>query len=180
MKKKVAVKVPRKSAKQAGPRLSHVDAGGNAQMVDISEKPGTQREAVAEVVVVMDEGTWALIAAKDVPKGDVLTAARLAGIMAAKRTPDLIPLCHPLQLSQVDLTFQAAPVEDGKVALCILAVARCIGQTGVEMEAMTAAAVSALTVYDMCKAVDRWMSVRELRLLEKRGGKSGTLRRPGY
>jgi cyclic pyranopterin phosphate synthase len=99
--------------------------------------------------------------------------------MAAKRTPDLIPLCHPLLLSQVDVTFEAAPAEPGKTALRILTVARCFGQTGVEMEAMTAAAVASLTVYDMCKAVDRWMSVREVRLLEKRGGKSGTVRRPG-
>lgn len=180
MKKKAAGKVSGKPAKRAGGRLSHVDAGGNARMVDVSAKPETQREAVAEVVVVMDDATWALISGGGVPKGDVLAAARLAGIMAAKRTPDLIPLCHPLQLSQVDITFQAAPVKDGKTGLCILAVARCLGQTGVEMEAMTAAAVAALTVYDMCKAADRWMSISELRLVEKRGGKSGTLRRPGY
>ncbi|HEY5999668.1 MAG TPA: cyclic pyranopterin monophosphate synthase MoaC, partial [bacterium] len=137
-------------------------------MVDIGGKPETQREAVAEATVVMDEATWALVAAKEIPKGDVLSAARLAGIMAGKRTPDVIPLCHPLLLSQVDLTFQAAPDGDGKTALRILAVARCIGQTGVEMEAMTAAAVAGLTVYDMCKAVDRWMTVRDVRLLAKR------------
>lgn len=160
-------------------KLSHVDASGRARMVDVSGKAETSREAVAEATVVMNAATWALAAAGEVPKGDVLSAARLAGIMAAKRTPELIPLCHPLQLSQVDVTFEALPALRGKTALRILAVARCFGQTGVEMEALTAAAVAALTVYDMCKSVDRWMTVREVRLLEKRGGKSGTLRRPG-
>jgi cyclic pyranopterin phosphate synthase len=160
-------------------KLSHVDAAGSARMVDISGKAETDREAVAEATVLMNDTTWALAAAGKVAKGDVLSAARLAGIMAAKRTPDLIPLCHPLLLTRVDVTFEARPAGRGRTALRILTVARCAGQTGVEMEAMTAAAVSALTVYDMCKAVDRWMSVREVRLLEKRGGKSGTLRRPG-
>jgi len=148
-------------------------------MVDVSAKADSHREAVAESTVLMRAATWALVAKGKVAKGDVLAAARLAGIMAAKRTPDLIPLCHPLLLSQVDLTFDARPSGREKTALRILAVARCIGQTGVEMEAMTAAAVAALTVYDMCKAADRWMSVKEVRLLEKRGGKSGTVRRPG-
>jgi len=167
------------SARGGKPALSHVDAQGKARMVDISAKAGTQREAVAESTVSMKAATWELVAGGMVAKGDVLAAARLAGIMAAKRTPDLIPLCHPLLLSQVDLTFDARPAGAGKIALRILAVARCTGQTGVEMEAMTAAAVAALTVYDMCKAADRWMSVKEVRLLEKRGGKSGTVRRPG-
>ena len=159
-------------------KLSHID-GGRARMVDVSAKAETSREAVAEATVVMDAATWALAASGKAAKGDVVGAARLAGIMAAKRTPELIPLCHPLLLSQVDVTFEARPAPRGKTALRILAVARCSGQTGVEMEAMTAAAVAALTVYDMCKAVDRWMSIVEVRLLEKRGGKSGTLRRPG-
>ena len=148
-------------------------------MVDVSGKVETSREAVAEATVVMNTTTWSLVAAGEVAKGDVLAAARLAGIMGAKRTPDLIPLCHPLLLSQVDLTFDARPSGRGRTALRILAVARCSGQTGVEMEAMTAAAVAALTVYDMCKAADRWMNIREVRLLEKSGGKSGSLRRPG-
>ena len=177
--KKSAGKAMESSAKKPARRLSHLDVLGNARMVDVGGKPESRREAVAEATVVMDEATWALVAAKEIPKGDVLSAARLAGIMAGKRTPDLIPLCHPLLLSQVDLTFQATHAGAGMIALRILAVARCSGQTGVEMEAMTAAAVSALTVYDMCKAVDRWMEIREVRLLEKRGGKSGTLRRPG-
>ncbi len=159
--------------------LSHVDASGRAKMVDVSGKDATQREAVAEATVVMGAATWALAAAGKAAKGDVLGAARIAGIMAAKRTPDLIPLCHPLLLSRVDVTFDARPAGRGKTVLRILAVARCSGQTGVEMEAMVAAAVAALTVYDMCKAVDRWMTVREVRLLEKSGGKSGTVRRPG-
>jgi cyclic pyranopterin phosphate synthase len=145
----------------------------------VSGKAETSRAAVAEATVVMDEATWALAASGKAAKGDVLGAARLAGIMAAKRTPDLIPLCHPLLLSRVDVTFAARPAVRGKVTLIILAVARCSGQTGVEMEAMTAASVAALTVYDMCKAVDRWMTIREVRLLEKRGGESGTLLRPG-
>lgn len=177
--KKNAGKAPKKRTKAPVARLSHLDSRGNARMVDIGGKPESQREAVAEAVVVMDEATWVLVAAGEIPKGDVLSAARVAGVMAAKRTPDLIPLCHPLLLSQVDVTFEAAPAEPGKTALRILTVARCFGQTGVEMEAMTAAAVASLTVYDMCKAVDRWMSVREVRLLEKRGGTSGTVRRPG-
>ena len=177
--KKRAGKTPKKAAPRTAARLSHLDTDGNARMVDIGGKPETLREAVAESAVLMEEATWALVAAKEIPKGDVLSAARLAGIMAGKRTPDLIPLCHPLLLSQVDVTFQAAPVDGARTALRILAVARCVGQTGVEMEAMTAASVAALTVYDMCKAVDRWMVISEVRLLEKRGGKSGTLRRPG-
>jgi cyclic pyranopterin phosphate synthase len=148
-------------------------------MVDVSGKAETAREAVAEATVLMSAATWALAAAGETAKGDVLGAARLAGIMAAKRTPDLIPLCHPLLLSQVDVTFDARAAAGGRVVLRILAVARCAGQTGVEMEAMTAAAVAALTVYDMCKAVERWMTIRDVRLLEKRGGKSGTVRRPG-
>ena len=169
----------KKAAKKPGRKLSHIDRRGNARMVDITGKPETQREAVAEATVVLEAATWALATAGKVAKGDVLSAARLAGIMAAKRTPDLIPLCHPLQLSQVDLTFDASPAARGRIALRILAVTRCFGQTGVEMEAMTAAAVAALTLYDMCKAADRWMRIEGVRLLEKRGGKSGTVRRPG-
>ena len=164
---------------QSSRTLSHLDEQGRARMVDVSGKGATVREAVAEATVVMQTATWELAAAGETAKGDVLGAARLAGIMAAKRTPDLIPLCHPLMLSQVDVTFEARPAPRGKTALRILTVARCSGQTGVEMEAMSAASVAALTVYDMCKAVDRWMTIREVRLLEKRGGKSGTLRRPG-
>jgi len=146
-------------------------------MVDVSGKAETLREAVAEATVVMRTATWELAAAGKAAKGDVLGAARLAGIMAAKRTPELIPLCHPLLLSQVEVAFEARGAGRGRTALRIRATARCAGPTGVEMEALTAAAVAALTVYDMCKAADRWMSIREVRLLEKRGGASGEMRR---
>ena len=157
--------------------LSHLDEQGRARMVDVSGKGATVREAVAEATVVMQTATWELAAAGETAKGDVLGAARLAGIMAAKRTPELIPLCHPLLLSQVEVAFEARGAGRSRTALRIRATVRCAGQTGVEMEALTAAAVAALTVYDMCKAADRWMTIRELRLLEKRGGKSGELRR---
>ena len=161
------------------PALSHVDAAGRARMVDVSAKAATARAATAEATVVMREATWELVAAGRAAKGDVLAAARIAGIMAAKRTPDLIPLCHPLALDDVAVDFAARPAGRGRTALRISATARCTGRTGVEMEAMTAAAVAALTVYDMCKAADRWMTVREVRLLAKSGGKSGAVRRPG-
>ena len=157
--------------------LSHLDAQGHARMVDVSGKAETLREAVAEATVVMRTATWELAASGKAAKGDVLGAARLAGIMAAKRTPELIPLCHPLLLSQVEVAFEARGAGRGRTALRIRATARCAGPTGVEMEALTAAAVAALTVYDMCKAADRWMSIREVRLLEKRGGASGEMRR---
>jgi len=166
------------TAKRKQPALSHLDAEGRASMVDVAGKAPSAREAVAEATVVMRSATWELAAAGGNPKGDVVAAARLAGIMAAKRTPGLIPLCHPLLLSFVGVEFSARPAGRGRTALRILATARCAGQTGVEMEAMTAAAVAALTVYDMCKAADRWMSVREVRLLAKSGGKSGAVRRP--
>jgi cyclic pyranopterin phosphate synthase len=148
-------------------------------MVDVAGKPVTAREAVAEATVEMRSETWRLASSGEAAKGDVLAAARIAGIQAAKRTPELIPLCHPLPLSSVSVAFSARAAGRGRTAVRILATARCEGQTGVEMEALTAAAVAALTVYDMCKAADRWMTIRAVRLLEKRGGKSGTVRRPG-
>lgn len=165
--------------RRSAPALNHLDARGRARMVDVSGKAETAREAVAEATVLMREATYALAASGKTAKGDVFAAARLAGILAAKRTPELIPLCHPLLLAQVDVAFEARPAPGGKTALRIRATARCSGPTGVEMEALTAAAVAALTVYDMVKAADRWLSIRELRLLEKRGGRSGTVRRPG-
>jgi len=148
-------------------------------MVDVSGKAASAREATAEATLLMRAATWELVRSGRAAKGDVLAAARIAGVMAAKRTPELIPLCHPLLLSQVTLEFAARPAGRGRTALRVTATARCTGSTGVEMEAMTAAAVAALTVYDMCKAADRWMTVREVRLLAKRGGASGDLRRPG-
>jgi molybdenum cofactor biosynthesis protein MoaC len=153
------------------PDLSHTDLAGHARMVDVSQKAETERIAVASARVVMRPETLARIAAGEVAKGDVLATARIAGIMAAKRTAELIPLCHPLALTSVavDLGCDAA-----RSAVEITATCRLKGRTGVEMEALTAASVAALTIYDMCKAIDRGMTVTDLRLLRKEGGKSGT------
>lgn len=149
--------------------LSHLDATGAARMVDVSEKTDTTRVATAEAFVRMKPETLALIQHGGMPKGDVLATARIAGIMAAKRTPDLIPLCHPLPVSGV--TVELAP--SGDSTLVIRATVKTTGKTGVEMEALTAASVAALTVYDMCKAVEKGMRIESVRLLEKHGGKSG-------
>lgn len=152
-------------------QLTHLDAEGHARMVDVSAKDETDRIAVAGARVVMRPATLEQIRAGDLPKGDVLTVARLAGIMAAKRTAELIPLCHPLALTSVAVDLACVP-ETSSVE--ITATCRLRGRTGVEMEALTAASVAALTIYDMCKAVDRGMIVTDLRLLRKSGGKSGT------
>jgi cyclic pyranopterin phosphate synthase len=149
--------------------FSHFDDSGQAVMVDVSAKPITARRATARARVVMAAATLALIEAGGAKKGDVLGVARLAGIMAAKRTADLIPLCHPLPLDSVTVDLTAAPPD----AVEITATVRTTGRTGVEMEALTAASVAALTVYDMCKAVDRGMRIEALRLVAKSGGKSG-------
>src|SRR5262249_16837675 len=151
--------------------LTHFDREGRARMVDVSGKDETEREAVAGASVIMKPATLALIMSGGVKKGDVLSVARLAGIMAAKRTPDLIPLCHPLALTAVSVDLTCDPERH---AVDIMARCRLKGRTGVEMEALTAAAVAALTVYDMCKAVDRGMTITDVRLLRKSGGKSGT------
>ncbi len=150
-------------------RLTHFDAAGNAAMVDVSAKPATARSASARVRVVMQPATLAMIAEGSAKKGDVLGVARLAGIMAAKRTADLIPLCHPLALSAVAVDLAIVPPD----AVEITATVRTTGPTGVEMEALTAASVAALTVYDMCKAADRAMRIEALRVVHKSGGKSG-------
>ncbi|MCC7366308.1 MAG: cyclic pyranopterin monophosphate synthase MoaC [Dehalococcoidia bacterium] len=155
--------------------LSHLDEQGAARMVDVSAKPDTERVAVAEAVVVMEPATLALIQEGGIPKGDVIAVARIAGIMAAKRTSDLIPMCHPLPVTGV--TVDLAP--EGAAQLRITARVKTAGKTGVEMEALTAASVAALTVYDMCKAVDRGMRIEGVRLLEKLGGKSGHWVAPG-
>ena len=152
------------------PEFTHLDAQGRAQMVDVSAKDETHRIAVAGARVVMRPATLEMIRAGDVAKGDVLAVARLAGIMAAKRTPELIPLCHPLALTSVTVDLACVPERN---AVEITATCRLRGRTGVEMEALTAAGVAALTIYDMCKAVDRGMVVTDLRLLRKSGGKSG-------
>jgi cyclic pyranopterin phosphate synthase len=150
--------------------LTHLDAEGHARMVDVGTKDETQREAVARGVVLMRPETLQKIVEGGMPKGDVLAVARIAGIMAAKRTPDLIPLCHPLLLTHVavDLTPDLAAS-----ALQIQATVRTTGKTGVEMEALTAVSAAALTIYDMCKAIDRGMRISDIRLAQKRGGRSG-------
>jgi len=155
-------------------RLTHLDENGAARMVDVGGKDVTEREAVACAEVAMQPETLRLIESGGHKKGDVLAVARVAGIQAAKKTSDLIPLCHPLMLTSVKVDFQANP-EAG--ILEITARCKLSGKTGVEMEALTAASVAALTVYDMCKAVDRGMEIRRVGLLEKSGGKSGDWRR---
>ncbi|MBN1920887.1 MAG: cyclic pyranopterin monophosphate synthase MoaC [Anaerolineae bacterium] len=152
------------------PQLTHLDEHGAAQMVDVSAKQPTRREALAAGEVRMQPATLALIQAGNVAKGDVLASARIAGIMAAKRTPELIPLCHPLPITSITIDFEF-DVERSSVT--ITACVRCTGITGVEMEALTAVSVAALTIYDMAKAVDRSMTLQNIRLLEKHGGKSG-------
>ena len=151
--------------------LTHFDESGNAHMVDVGGKDVTERVATARATVVMQPATLKLIRDKKAAKGDVLSVAQLAGIMAAKRTPDLIPLCHPLALSSVAVVLT---LDEARHAVDIEATCKLKGRTGVEMEALTAASVAALTVYDMCKAVDRGMVISEVKLLHKSGGKSGT------
>jgi cyclic pyranopterin phosphate synthase len=155
--------------------LTHLDESGRARMVDVSDKDITRREATAQAVVHMLPETARLIEAGAMAKGDVLAVAQVAGVMAAKRTPDLIPLCHPLAITGVDMDFD---LDVERAQLEIRATVRLTGRTGVEMEALTAAAVAALTVYDMCKAVDRAMSISDIQLLHKSGGKSGEFNRP--
>jgi cyclic pyranopterin phosphate synthase len=157
------------------PALTHINSKGEARMVDVSAKPATERVAVAEGSVVMSKATLDLIVKGDAAKGDVLGTARVAGIMAAKRTSELIPLCHPLALSKVTLDI----TPDTALPGCrIEATVKVTGPTGVEMEALTAVSVAALTVYDMIKAVERGVRIEGIRLVEKRGGKSGHYRAP--
>ena len=162
-----------RQSSRAGSALTHIDARGEARMVDVSEKPATERTAVAEGRVVMRKATLGLIASANAKKGDVLGTARVAGIMAAKRTSELIPLCHPLALSKVTLDITADP----KLPGCIVrATVKVTGPTGVEMEALTAVSVACLTIYDMIKAVERGVRIEGIRLVEKKGGKSGHYR----
>ena len=156
--------------------LSHIDARGQARMVDVGAKAETERVARAEARVVMAAETLSVIEDEAVPKGDVIAAARLAGIMAAKRTHELIPLCHQLNLTAVTVDIES---DRGLPGLTVTTEARLRGRTGVEMEALVAASIAALTIYDMCKAIDRGMEVTAVRLLEKSGGRSGTWRREG-
>jgi cyclic pyranopterin phosphate synthase len=152
--------------------FSHFDAAGNAAMVDVGAKPVTERSATAMARVVMRPETLRMILAGTARKGDVLGVARVAGIMGAKRTAELIPLCHPLPIDAVAVDL----LPDGEDAVAVTATVRTTGRTGVEMEALTAASIAALTVYDMCKSVDRGMRVEGLRVVEKSGGKSGDFR----
>lgn len=151
-------------------QLTHLDDQGRARMVDVGAKDETEREAVAGGRVRMRAETLALLRSGNLPKGDVLGTARVAGIMAAKRTSELIPLCHPLLLTNVAVDFA---YDEETPAVILTATVRCRGRTGVEMEALTAVSVAALTIYDMAKAVERGMVIEDIRLLEKRGGKSG-------
>jgi cyclic pyranopterin phosphate synthase len=150
--------------------LTHFDAKGRAVMVDVSAKPATERTAIARGSVIMQPATLQRIMEGGVKKGDVLSVARLAGIMGAKRTAELIPLCHPLALTSVELELACDPARN---AVDITATCKVTGPTGVEMEALTAVSVAALTIYDMCKAIDRGMRLSEIRLVEKSGGRSG-------
>jgi len=155
-------------------RLTHLDEQGDARMVDVGGKPVTERRAVARAVVRMSPETAKVVRAGDAPKGDVLGTARLAGVMAAKKTGDLIPLCHPIGLDHVDVE---AAIDEDRGIVTLTATASVTARTGVEMEAMTAASVAALTVYDMVKGVERGVAIEEVVLLEKTGGRGGAWRR---
>ncbi len=152
-------------------KLSHLDEHGAARMVDVSDKKKSEREAMAEAVIALSAEAFAAVVSGNAPKGDVLSTARLAGIMAAKKTPELIPLCHAIMLAKVDIAFE---MQNEKNAIRILATAKTTAETGVEMEALTAAGIAALTIYDMTKAVDKSAVIQSIRLLMKSGGKSGT------
>ena len=159
-----------RKASKGGAALTHIDSSGEARMVDVSAKPATERTAVAEGRVVMSKATLELIVSGNARKGDVLGTARIAGIMAAKRTSELIPLCHPLPITRVSVDLQ---VDRALGSVVCTAQVETFGRTGVEMEALVAVQIGLLTIYDMCKAVDRSMRIESVRLLEKRGGRSG-------
>ena len=156
-------------------KLTHIDAAGRAKMVDVGEKSETVREGVAEAVIKMKPETLGLIKAGQIKKGDVLAVAQVAGVMGAKKTPDLIPMCHPIEITGVDFDFS---IDDSKSSITITAAVRTVGRTGVEMEALTAVSTAALTIYDMCKAVDKGMVIEEVALVRKSGGRSGVYERP--
>ncbi len=157
-------------------KLTHLDKEGRAKMVDVTEKPSTVREAMARGSVSMKPETLRLIQDKKIPKGDVLCVARVAGIQAVKKTSELIPMCHPLNITSVSVDLSP---DDKRSKIDIEARVKVTGQTGVEMEALTAVSVSALTIYDMCKAVDKEMVISDIKLMEKKGGRSGHFKRGG-
>jgi cyclic pyranopterin phosphate synthase len=169
----MAKKPAEQAAENSSPKLTHLGQGGEARMVDVSAKDATERTAVAEGRVVMQTKTLDIVLTGNAVKGDVLAAARIAGIMAAKRTHQLIPLCHPLQISKIAIDIEPDHRLPGFV---VQATVKVTGQTGVEMEALTAASVACLTIYDMVKAVERGLRIEGIRLLEKQGGKSGHYR----
>ena len=152
-------------------KLTHIDDSGRARMVDVGQKPDTERVAVAKGAVKMQPETFELIKTGQVKKGDVLAVAQVAGISAAKQTPNLIPMCHPIAITSVAMDFDMQAPDTVEITATV----KCTGKTGVEMEAITAVSVSALTIYDMCKAVDRGMRIENVRLVKKSGGKSGTI-----
>ncbi len=152
--------------------LTHIDALGRPRMVDVTQKPDTQREAVAKCLVKMKASTFERLKKGNIPKGDVLAVAQLAGIMAAKQTPHIIPLCHPVLIGDVKIEFS---LDEENNTVEITTAVKSLGKTGVEMEALTATAITALTIYDMCKAVDRGIQIEHLRLIRKSGGKSGII-----
>jgi cyclic pyranopterin phosphate synthase len=162
-------------------KLTHFSDAGRARMVDVSDKPGTQRVAIASGILRMQPETLARIRNGSIAKGDVLTVADVGAVMAAKRTADIIPMCHSLALSGVEVEFSdiAEPDASGCVGIKVVTSASCVGQTGVEMEALCAAGVALLTIYDMCKAIDRGMRIECIQLEEKRGGRSGVWKREG-
>ena len=164
------------SKEERGQDFTHFNDQGRARMVDVGEKPVTERSATAAVSVLVSRETFALIRSGGMKKGDVLTVAQIAGIMGAKRTPDLIPMCHPIQISGTNLRLELDPEN---CAVNIQASVKCTGKTGVEMEAITAVSVAAMTVYDMCKSVQRDIVLTDIRLLEKTGGIHGDYRRTG-
>ncbi|MDR0888402.1 MAG: cyclic pyranopterin monophosphate synthase MoaC [Coriobacteriales bacterium] len=160
--------------------LTHIDSKGQARMVDVGAKDITERIAIAEGFISMKPETLDMIVEGNAPKGDVLATARIAGIMASKQTSSLIPLCHPLNITKSAVELEpvsAGGREDGRVGIHVVATLKCSGKTGIEMEAITAASIACITVYDMCKAVDRGMEIGEIRLLHKEGGKSGVWNR---
>lgn len=154
--------------------LTHLNEKGRAKMVDVSEKDKTHRTAVASAKVILNEETYKLLVNQGIKKGDVLAVSQVAGIMGAKKTPDLIPMCHPISLTGVDIDFV---LDHEKYEIEIIATTKVVGETGVEMEALTAVATAALTIYDMCKAVQRDIVITDIQLLEKTGGKSGDYKR---
>lgn len=159
--------------------FTHLNESGRARMVDVSAKPQTKREATAQSRVLMQPATLELIRQGGIAKGDVFAVAQVAGVMGAKRTPDLIPMCHPVIMTSVDIDFSTDPHPDreGRCSILITAIAKTTGPTGVEMEVMTAVSIAALTIYDMCKAVEKGISVGDIYLVSKSGGKSGVYER---